>query len=575
VRVRRVSSAPGVTPGDSVPSYAEPPSRPTAEVALEARALSKRFGELQANDGVDLVLRAGEVHALLGENGAGKSTLVKALYGVHRPDEGTIVRAGDEVLIHTPARARQLGIGLVFQDFRLVPALTVADNVGLALSHGPRLNRRHIAERIEEAGARYGMRVHPARQVSEISMGERQQLEILNALLSGADVLLLDEPTSLLAPPEVGHLRRIVGALRDDGIAVALVTHKLSDVRAMSDRVTVLRHGRVVLADQDVNAVDDTELVRAVVGGDLPTLTKRDGHAGDVDLVRAAIGADLATPVGSKAPVAKASRERRSTAASAESRERRAGDPSAPALVLSALTVDDEQGITVLREVSLKVARGEVVGVAGVSGSGQRELVDAVLRLRRVRAGGIAVNGHDITANGPAEALAVGAAAVSEDPLELEVVPGLTVAQHFALAGVQVPRRRLGYDWKALEEWVTTDAESQHLGVPAADRDVSTLSGGNVQRVMLARALARDPSLIVAAYPTRGLDLATTVKTQQKLLASAAAGAGVLIMSEDLDELFLLSDRVAVLHAGRLVACIDPAVTSREQVGNLMLGGAT
>ena len=493
----------------------------TEKPLLAVRGLTRRFGEVLANDGVDFDVRAGEVHALVGENGAGKSTLLKLVYGLHRPDAGEVHVAGEPVRMTGPAQARRLGIGMVFQDLRLVPALTVAENVALALPGRPRLER--LTRRIAEAAAEHGLAVDPRARVAHLSIGERQRAEILKVLMTGSRVVILDEPTSVLAPQEVAALFEVIGRLSANGYGVVIVTHKLNEVRAIADRVTVLRGGRVVLGGADPAAYDDDELVEAMVGRAVPPLA-----------------------VERPAPPEQA-------------------DP--PALRLAGVSAYGDSGVLRLRDVDLEVRPGEIVGVAGVAGSGQRELCEVACGLRPVASGTVTVaGGHPLRA---------GVAEVPEDPIADAVVGGLDVTGHVALGLPEIPRRRLNVDWRRVG--AVRDALNERVGLRMAPphRRVAELSGGNIQRVMLTRALGRDDAvLVVAAYPSRGLDVATTRRTQELLLERRNAGAGVLVVSEDLDELMAVSDRIAVMYDGRVVGVVPAAEADRRQLGSLMLGGA-
>ena len=502
------------------------PGAATSPVRLALRGITKAYPAVIANDGIDLDVAAGEIHAVLGENGAGKSTLMKIIYGVVKPDAGTLSWEGAPVTIANPARARRLGIGMVFQHFSLFDTLTVAENIALALE--PAAAGRGLAARIRTVSERYGLPLDPARTVHSMSVGERQRVEIVRCLLQDPRLIILDEPTSVLTPQAVTALFDTLRRLASEGRSILYISHKLDEIRVLCQRATVLRGGRVT-GQCDPRVETASSLARMMIGGDLPHPRHRAAHAG------------------------------------------------APALVVEALTLasDDPFGVA-LHDVRLTVHAGEIVGIAGVSGNGQQELLAALsgeqpVAAHAVSLGGVAVGVLDADAR-----RARGLAFVPEERLGRGAVPEMSLADNALLTAHRRGLVSRGFV-RSRAVWSYAARIIQSYGVKAAGPHATarSLSGGNLQKFIVGREIGQSPRVMIAAQPTWGVDVGAAAQIRQALLDLRDAGCAVLVVSEELDELFEVCDRLAVIAQGRLSPAVPIAQTNAEMIGVLMAGAGT
>ena len=492
---------------------------------VRLQGIVKTFPGVVANAGIDLAIFPGEVLAMLGENGAGKSTLMSVLAGLYRPDEGTILFGGGRVELRSPRDAINRGIGMVHQHFRLVDSLTVAENVLLGWRE-PRflLDMRASSAHVRRLAAQYGLEVDPTARIWQLSVGERQRVEILKMLYREARVLILDEPTAILTPQEVEQLFQAIRRISVEERGVVFISHKLDEVRAIADRIVVLRAGRVV--GQASPQTSPRDLAQMMVGHDIPVPPKR--HL----------------------------------------------PPGAAVLDIRELSVAGDRGLLAVRGISLQLRRGEILGIAGVAGNGQRELLEAVAGLRLPLAGALSFNGTDITRLTVRERWVRGVAYVPEDRLGQGLVGSFTVTENAVLRDYDRPPISRGpiFDWSAARARAEEIVNAFHVRGAGLQVPVRHLSGGNQQRLLFGREAFTAPVVLLAMHPTRGLDVEATTAVHRLLLDLSAAGTAILLVSESLDELLAVGDRVAVIHRGRIVAVARATEVSRAEIGLLMTG---
>ncbi len=493
------------------------------------RGITKRFGDLVANDHIDITVEPGEVHALLGENGAGKSTLMNQLYGLLQPDEGEILVDGEKKVFRSPRDAISAGIGMVHQHFMLVPVFTVAENIALGAEEvrgGPLglLDRRRNRRDVLETSKRYGLPVDPDALVENLPVGAQQRVEIVKALTRDVDLLILDEPTAVLTPQETDELLGVMRSLADAGKSIVFITHKLREVKAIADRITVIRRGRTVgVASPDTS---EDELAALMVGRDVSLEV-------------------------TKGP----------------------SDPGADVLKITGLIVDDDRGVRAVAGIDLTVRAGEVLGIAGVQGNGQTELVEAVMGLRAARAGRVELDGTSILGRTTKQILGAGVGYVPEDRSLDGVVKEFSVAENLVLDTYD--RAPFGNAFKLNPKAIADSAQERvarfDIRTSSPDSAVSTLSGGNQQKVVVAREMSRPLRLMIASQPTRGVDVGSIEFIHNQIIHERDNGTAVIVVSSELDEVVGLADRIAVMYRGRVLAIVAPDMP-REEIGLLMAG---
>ncbi|HEV6093693.1 TPA: ABC transporter ATP-binding protein [Streptococcus pneumoniae] len=499
------------------------------ENVIEMRDITKVFGGFVANDKINLHLRKGEIHALLGENGAGKSTLMNMLAGLLEPTSGEIAVNGQVVNLDSPSKAASLGIGMVHQHFMLVEAFTVAENIilGSELTKNGVLDIAGASKEIKALSERYGLAVDPSAKVADISVGAQQRVEILKTLYRGADILIFDEPTAVLTPSEIDELMAIMKNLVEEGKSIILITHKLDEIRAVSDRVTVIRRGK---------SIETVEIAGAT----------------NADLAEMMVGRSVSFKT-----------------------EKQASKPKEVVLSIKDLVVNENRGVPAVKNLSLDVRAGEIVGIAGIDGNGQSELIQAITGLRKVESGSIELKGDSIVGLHPRQITELSVGHVPEDRHRDGLILEMMISENIALQTYyKEPHSKNGilnysnitsYAKKLMEEF---DVRAASELVPAA-----ALSGGNQQKAIIAREIDRDPDLLIVSQPTRGLDVGAIEYIHKRLIEERDNGKAVLVVSFELDEILNVSDRIAVIHDGKIQGIVSPETTNKQELGVLMAGG--
>ena len=493
--------------------------------SVELTNIWKRFPGVIANAGASLRVESGTVHAVLGENGAGKTTLMNVLAGVYQPDDGSVRLDGVDQNFSKPADAIAAGVGMVYQEFRLIPTFTVAENVVLGAAP-PMLSKSAIERDVADLAEQFGLQTSPGREVWQLSMGERQRVEILKALWRDAKVLILDEPTAVLTPGEAAELGQITAAMAAQGRSIIFISHKLDEVKTFCDEATVLRGGKTVAASLDVADLDADQMAELMVGEATTVSQRRQRTA----------------PVGE------------------------------PVLTVQSLTVHDIHGRAVVDDVSIDVRASEIVGIAGVAGNGQRPLADAIAGLTGISDGEVHIGTTPLGAMSPRQRNDAGLAYVPEDRIGVGLAPRMDAVDNAILRSYRELNSGPLIDRDAATDRATKLIDRYNIKVGKIDEPLAGLSGGNLQRLLVGRELDGEPKVLIAAQPTRGLDVQGVRAIQDILVAQSAAGVGIVLISEDLEELFALSDRLLVMHEGSVIAEFDPDAATRTEVGVAMAG---